>query len=375
MSLAKTKIGLPNIKITFKQAENEVIARSDRGTVVLIIRDDTDGSDGVHVYTQRSMLAADAAKFSTENYQYINDAMLAGPSQVTVIGIASAGAIADALAAADRLGYTGRLVVADGTADDYAAIVAYVKKAEAADISWHGLVYGVPSIDCKHVENLSSDNTAKVVWADSARGTTSGADALPLLAGILSACNVERSATYYVIDAIADIQANAESSTTIDADIDSGNLCLLRDQNKIRIARGVNTLQTINNTDSTNDMRFIDVVEVIDLVRDEVKRMFLDSYVGKRKNSADNQGLFTGEIISYFADLASRDILDKNYDNSASVDAVAMRSYWESTGLDTAKMDDAAIINRVIGRDVYVAMDFKPLQAMEGLTAVGTFVS
>ena len=122
-------------------------------------------------------------------------------------------------------------------------------------------------------------------------------------------------------------------------------------------------------------MRFIDVVEVIDLVRDEVKRMFLDSYVGKRKNSADNQGLFIGDVISYFADLASRDILDKNYDNMASVDAVAMRSYWESTGLDTTKMDDASIINRVIGRDVYVAMDFKPLQAMEGLTAAGTFVS
>ena len=186
----------------------------------------------MHVYTQRAMLAADAAKFSAENYQYINDAMLAGPSQVTVIGIAGEGAIADALSAADRLGYTGRLVVAGGTADDYAAIVAYVKKAEAADISWHGLVYGVPGVDCKHIENLSSDNTAKVVWADSARGTTSGADALPLLAGILSACNVERSATYYVIDAIADIEANAESSTTIDADIDSGNLCLLRDQNK-----------------------------------------------------------------------------------------------------------------------------------------------
>ncbi|MDO5548311.1 MAG: phage tail sheath C-terminal domain-containing protein [Eubacteriales bacterium] len=374
--MTKTKIGMPKIKISFQQAANETVERSDRGSVYLVIRDETDGAEGVHTYKRASALLADQGKYTGENYRYISDALLAGPSEVVVIAIGEEDTVGAALEAIDKMGTTGRVTVADGTAEDYAALIAFAKTAQEEDIGWHVLTYGEGGADCKHVENLSSKIVGNVVWSDEERGTTGGVELLPRLAGILSACNVVRSATYYVLDDLIDIiaatPAEGETAADIEDEIDSGNLCLFNDHGTIRIARGVNTLQTLNDTDNTDDMRFIDVVETIDLLRDDIRSLFLNQYVGQVKNSADNQALFVGELITLMQDYASAEILDSDYDNTAAVDADAMRAYWEAAGTDTSEMSDDDIKKKIVGREVYVRMTFKPLRAMEGVTVVGT---
>ena len=173
-------------------------------------------------------------------------------------------------------------------------------------------------------------------------------------------------------DIIAATPAEGETAAEIEDEIDGGNICLFNDHGTIRIARGVNTLQTINDTDNTDDMRFIDIVETIDLLRDDIRSLFLNQYVGKTKNSADNQALFVGELIALMQDYAAREILNSDYDNTAEVDADAMREYWETAGTDTSEMSDDDIKKKIIGREVYVKMSFKPLRAMEGITVVGT---
>ena len=372
----KITIGMPKIKISFRQELAESVERSDRGTVYLIVRDGTDGATGVHSYKRASALTADQAKYTAVNYQYISDALAAGPSEVVVVAIGAEDAIDEALDTIDKMGTTGRVTVADGTAADYAALVAFAKTAEAEDIGWHVLTYGEGGADCKHVENLSSKIVARVVWADSDRGTAGGVTLIPRLAGVLSACNVRRSATYYVLDDLTDIVAQdpgeGENAYSIETEIDKGNLCLFNDHGTIRIARGVNTLQTVNDTDSTNDMRFVDIVETVDLMRDDIRSLFLNNYVGQVKNSADNQALFVADLIAMMTGYAGEEILDADFANTAEINADAMRAYWESQGVDTGAISDDDIKKKIIGREVYVKMTFKPLRAMEGMTAEGT---
>lgn len=372
----KSTIGMPKIKISFRQVVRDTAERSERGSVYLIIRDGTDGAEGVHSYKRASALRADQSKYTDDNYQYIADALAAGPSEVVVVAIGADAEIGGALDTIDKMGTSGRITVADGDADDYAALIAFAKSAEEEEIGWHVLTYGEGGSDCKHVENLSSKIVGNVVWRDSERGTTGGVDFLPRLAGILSACNVERSATMYEVTDLSDVAAaeaaEGQSAPDIETEINAGNLCLFNDHGTIRIARGVNTLQTVNDTDSTDDMRWIDVVETIDLMRDEIRDLFREQYLGKRKNSADNQANFVGELISMMSDFAKQDILDGDFDNTASVDADAMRTYWEAAGTDTSGMTDDEVKKKIIGREVYVQLTFKPSRAMEGLTVVGT---
>jgi hypothetical protein len=366
----KSTIGMPKIKISFRQAVNETVDRSDRGTVYLIVRDGTDGAAGVHRYKRASALRADQAKYTEETYQYIADALAAGPSEVIVVAIGAEDEVSGALDTINKMGTTGRITVAGGDAEDFAALVSFAKNAEENDIGWHVLTYGEGGADCKHVENLSSKIVSNVVWKDSARGTTGGVDLLPRLAGILSACNVERSVTMYELDDLSDIAQSA--SADIDQEIDAGNLCLFNDHGVICIARGVNTLQTVDDTENTDMMRWIDIVEAIDLMRDEIRTLFRTQYLGKKKNSADNQANFVGDLIAMMNNLAKENVLDPDFDNTASIDVDAMRAYWESVGTDTSAMSDDEIKKKIIGREIYVQATFKPLQAVEGLTVAGT---
>ena len=119
-------------------------------------------------------------------------------------------------------------------------------------------------------------------------------------------------------------------------------------------------------------MRWIDIVEAIDLMRDEIRTLFRTQYLGKKKNSADNQANFVGDLIVMMNDLARENVLDPDFDNTASIDVDAMRAYWESVGTDTSAMTDDEIKKKIIGREIYVQATFKPLQAVEGLTVAGT---
>jgi hypothetical protein len=368
----KSTIGLPKIIISFRQTATETAERSERGTVYLILRDGTDGTAGVHTYTRASALRNDQNKYTEGNYQYLTDALAAGPAEVIAVVIGEEDAVDDALAAIDKMGTNGRITVANGTAEDYAALVSFAKTAEEQALGWHVLTYGEGGADCKHVENLSSKIVGTVEWTDSDRGTTSGVEFLPRLAGILSACNVERSATMYEVADLCDVTAaEADDTPDIDKVIDAGNLCLYNDHGSVCIARGINTLQTINDVDNTDQMRFIDIVEIIDLLRDEIQTLFRTQYLGQRKNSADNQANFISDLISLMGNLEKQEILDDDFENTAAVDVDAMRAYWEAAGTDTGEMTDDDIKKKTIGREVYVQITFKPLGAMEGLTVAG----
>ena len=72
-----------------------------------------------------------------------------------------------------------------------------------------------------------------------------------------------------------------EPVADLDAAIDGGSLCLFQDDDVIRVARGVNTLQTITG-DLTEDMKKITVVEAMDLIQEDIIRTFKTYYLGKK---------------------------------------------------------------------------------------------
>ena len=163
------------------------------------------------------------------------------------------------------------------------------------------LVTGQESADDIHVVNVA--NTAVTIRGEAS--STAMALYLPRLGGVLAACPMDESVTYKALEDLA----SAEPVEDVDASIDGGDLVLFADDDAVRIARGVNTLQTITG-DLTEDMKKIAVVEAMDLIQEDIIRTFKAYYLGKRKNTADNQALFVADILAYLTSLseAGRDL-------------------------------------------------------------------
>jgi hypothetical protein len=350
-------ITLPNIEIIFQQLASSFIARSERGIAVLIVKDDTDTTFSSKEYKSLNELLLDSALYTATNYQSIEDVLHFGVNKVVVVRIATTGTMVDALAIVESTVKTGWITTV-GLAADYTAIVDWIKAKESAGETYKAIVYNAVAPDCKHVVNFVNTN---VTFTD-ARGAKTGDAYLPSLLGILASCNVEKGSTYFVCDNLSSVVEVADN----DVAVNSGQFILINDFDQVKVGLGVNSLTTFTGN-NVEDMRYIDVVETMDLIVDDVRNTFKTDYVGKYKNSYENQVLFISAVNSYFERLAGEDILDPAYHNFADVNIAAQRNAWAILKPEAATWDDVTVKNAAYKRTVFLAGDVKILGSMENL--------
>jgi len=351
-------VTLPKILIKFQQLAASFVQRSERGIAILILRDDTEGGNGYAAYTDATELTD--APYTDANKQAITDAMSFGPLRVGVAKIGSTDELAAGLALVTAQEKTGWITVVDGTSTDWTALVTWIKAREAEDRSWKAVVYNATAPDSMHVVNFV--NTS-VTFADS-RGQKTGSAYTPSLVGLLAACNVERGATNYLCSNLSRVEVPESPDTVVGA----GKFILINDDDEVRVGVDVNSLTTTDGKTKTEDMKYIETVEAMDLLRDDIARTFREDYMGQYRNSLTNQMLFISAVNYYFQQLAASDILDPEYENSVEVDVAAQRSAWLGTGKsEAAEWDDATVRSNTFKRTVYLAGDVKILGSMANL--------
>ena len=353
-------MGLPVISVEFKKLAATAMIRSVRGILAVVIQDTT--SDvGWTSKAFTSLEEVDAKEFTSENYKILARAFLAAPYQVIVVRVGSEGTMETAQAILDKLSYNWVCAV---PANFQSGLVTYVKSINTPRRirKVKALVYNQSSADDMHIVSVSN-GTVTLTGGD----TVTMTNYLPRLAGLLAACPMDQSVTYAALD---DLEAVADVSN-LDTAIDGGSLCMFRDDNVIRIARGVNTLQTVSG-DVTEDMKKIAVVEAMDLIQEDIIRTFKTYYLGKKKNTADNQALFVADVSSYLRALADEGVVNKDEAISVSVDVAAMRAAWEADGVSTANMTDDQVKKKPYRAQVFVSAQAHILDAMEDMTMVFT---
>lgn len=351
-------VTLPKILIKFQQLAASFVQRSERGIAILILRDDTAGGNGYATYTDATELTD--APYTDANKQAITDAMSFGPLRVGVAKIGSTDELAAGLTLVTAQEKTGWITVVDGTSTDWTALVTWIKAREAEDKSWKAVVYNATAPDSMHVVNFV--NTS-VTFAD-ARGQKTGSAYMPSLVGLLAACNVERGATNYLCSNLSRVEVPESPNTVVSA----GKFILVNDDDEVRVGVDVNSLTTTDGKTKTEDMKYIETVEAMDLLRDDIARTFREDYMGQYRNSLTNQMLFISAVNYYFQQLAASDILDPEHENSVEVDVAAQRSAWLGTGKsEAAEWDDATVRSNTFKRTVYLAGDVKILGSMANL--------
>lgn len=354
---------VPEIRVTFLQRAGSLIERSQRGIATLIIRDDTDTSFDIKKYTSIPDADADKDLYTADNLRQIKDVLLSAPYITYIVRIGTSGTLSDALDLIRKKIKTSWIGVADAKAEDAEALVSWIKAQEQRQSYYRAVVYNAAAPDNKHVVNFC---TAKVTFADD-RGEKDGKDYIPSMLGILAACNIKRGATNYRCANLV----SAEETEDADGAVKAGKLILYNaDVDEVRIVTGCNSLTTTNGITLTEDMQYIETVEAMDLIADDIIRTFRETYLGNYRNDLDNQMLFIAAVNAYFRELAQPgiNVLDRQYANVAAVDIEAQRSAWLGVGKAEAQNWDADKVRAMtFKRSVFISADIKILGSMENL--------
>ena len=362
------KITLPYIDIAFKQLASTFVERSERGIPILIIRDNTDRSFNIKEYADIESLEADKALYTSENYQYMLDAMLFEPTKLVVIRINDQGeyevekddinVALNLIKKKYKTGWIGGVL----DAEDYSIIAKWVEARRSKDaLTFKTIVTGVDNSNSRGV--LEFDNPS--VTFNDVRGKQEAKYYIPSLIAICAKCNIKRGVTYYVCKNLLEVEEVAD----VDTALNKGKFILINDYDLVRVGLGINSLTEFDGEKTFEDMRYIDINEALDMISDDVREVYKTEYVGKVKNKYDNQVILISAINNYFSDLEDPDVevLDNTYDNKCFIDVDSQRKAWITIKDEARTWDDAKVKNMAFKRTVFLDGDIKVLGAMENL--------
>ncbi|WP_313757070.1 phage tail sheath C-terminal domain-containing protein [Tissierella sp.] len=348
-------IGMPKIDIIFKSLGASAIQRLEGGrTAVLIIKDSTDKTFTFAEYKSTADLdSKEQKKYTVENIQYIKDVLEGTPKKVLVARMdipttEGESGLADLLKVIKgKIEMNCWVGIADATQQETDDLISFVKDSVKNDKKrYKALVYKANASDDMHVINLTNEDASKYV---------------PYLLGYLAGLSLDMSTIAKPLQKLDMIKEHDD----LEEAINKGEFVLYNDEGEVRVARGINSLVTTGQG-ITDDMKFILIIEVMDLIYTDIYTTWKNSYKGKYKNSLDNQMLLIGAINSYFKALANDLLLDPNFNNKAMVDIEQQRlNNIPKYGEEVKAWDDNKVMEMTVGTNVYLTGNIKILNAME----------
>ena len=215
--------------------------------------------------------------------------------------------------------------------------------------------------------NQAADSEAVVNFAtgDILVGTTefTTAEYCSRIAGLIAGTPMTISCTYAPLPEVSDVGRLTREA--MDAAVDAGKFILFHDGEKVKVARGVNSLQTTTK-DKGDAWKKIKMVEVMDMIQTDIRTTAQDSYIGKYANSYDNKCLLVTAIKGYLVGLEQSGILQAG-SSSVGIDLARQEAYLQSVGTDTSKMSQQEIKEANTADKVFLEASIKILDAIEDI--------
>ena len=343
-------MGLPQILIEFKVKADTAIKRSGNGIVAVILKDATNTTFDTKIYTKEADIVQ--SHWSTASRDYLSKIFLGNPARVIVERIGTTDNYTDVLARLKNKVWN-YLTIPGITAPDATTVASWIKTQRAAKKTYKAVLPNNAAND----EGIINFTTEGIKVGTK---TYTAAEYCCRIAGALAGLPLTRSSTYYVLPEVESIT----ESTTPDADIDGGKLILINDGQKIKIARGVNSLVTLPNG-KTADMKKIKIIEGMDIIRDDIRSTFEEQYIGEN-NSYDNKVLFISAVNQYFKLLVMQGVLYDKFDNSAEID-IEEQTMWLMQKFDITEWDEEQIKTADTATFIFVLANIRLQDSIEDL--------
>ena len=148
------------------------------------------------------------------------------------------------------------------------------------------------------------------------------------IAGIIAGTPMTISCTYAPLPEVigCDVWTKEEMDTMAGA----GKLFFFFDGEKVKLARGINSLVTTVQDKGTSFQK-IKLVDLMDMMHDDIRTTAQDNYLGKYANSYANRCLLVTAIQGYLDQLAQEGLLEQDQ-NTAYIDVESTKIWLESNG-------------------------------------------
>lgn len=353
---------MPSINVVFKEKGVSAIERSERGIVLLILKEDILPSETeVNLYTVDD-IPKELSESNREQLELTLRGYINSPKKV----------IAEIISK-EADDYTDILKAIENKRFDYLAIPDIEETHIDTIATW---VKGMRTNKNKKIKAVLPDCTAdtegvinfvnKEIVTKSKTYTT--AQYCGRIAGIIAGTPMTISCTYAPLPEI--IGCDVWTKDEMDTMADSGKLFFFFDGEKVKLGRAINSLVTTVQ-DKGLSFQKIKLVDLMDMIHDDVRTTAQDHYLGKYANSYANRCLLVTAIQGYLDQLAQEGLLEQNQ-NTAYIDVESTKIWLESNGKYTkdelADMSEMDIKLANIGSNVFVAVQASLLDAMEDIT-------
>lgn len=343
-------MGLPIIDISFKQLAKTSVIRSQRGIVALILKDTTKTS--LTVFDEGDI----PSSLTEANQGLIKDVLKGSPNKIELYVLGTEGEISEALTYFEGVEFN-LMCMPSAETSDVTAIKAFIKKMNDVVKYKCDVIIANDKADSEAIINYTAKNI--VVGGESV--TTANHTAR--MAGLIEGTPLHQSITFATL---SDVDA-IENLTKEQADtrIDNGELILVREMGKIRVARGVNSLTTLTDTKG-NAFQKIKLRKTLNLIHNDLRRVIVEKYIGKVPNNYDNKCILITEIKNYLEELENEQLIEKV--SYVGIDLEAHKKWLkDNTNLDVNSMTEQEIKEANTQSNVFLAISLKTLDAMEDI--------
>ena len=367
--------GLPQVLIDFKTKGTTAIKRSARGIVVMVLKNET--TDTSNYYKINDVSDIPSEGLLDDNVDLIKKCLLGSPLRVLVYTLPNAD-VADAKVTfatilAKIAGIKWNYICApNSTEQEQQDLASWIKSQRSNKRKTFKAVCANQEADNEGIINFCTGNIKVKTSTDTSGNpvykTYTALQYTARIAGILAGLSLDRSATYFKLTEVEEV----EQYEDIDSLIDKGELLLFDEQDGdgVKIARACNSLTSFT-TDKGEDFRYIKIMEAVDMITDDIRDTFKKYYVGKVINDYDHKMLFITAILVYFDEIKGN-VLDRDGNNMVDIDEEYQANYAKLKGEDTSTMTAMEIRQYNTGTNVVLAGSVKPVNAMEDLKIVFT---
>lgn len=343
-------MGLPIIDISFKQLAKSAVIRSQRGIVALILKDTTKAS--LTVFDEGDIPSG----LTEANQGLIKDVLKGSPNKIELFVLGSGDNISEALTYFEGVEFN-LMCMPSAETSDVTAIKAFIKKMNDVVKYKCDAIIANDKADSEAIINYTAKNI--VVGGESV--TTANHTAR--MAGLIEGTPLHQSITFATL---SDVDA-IENLTKEQADtrINNGELILVREMGKVRVARGVNSLTSLTDTKG-NAFQKIKLRKILNLIHNDLRRVIVEKYIGKVPNNYDNKCVLITEIKNYLDELATEQLIEKV--NTVGIDLIAQKKWLkDNTSLDVNAMTEQEIKEANTQSNVFIAISLKVVDAMEDI--------
>lgn len=343
-------MGLPTIDISFKQLAKSAVIRSQRGIVALILKDTTKAS--LTVFDEGDI----PSNLTEANQGLIKDVLKGSPNKIELFVLGSEGQISEALTYFEGVEFN-LMCMPSAQTSDVTAIKAFIKKMNDVVKYKCDAILANDKADSEAIINY----TAKNIVVNGESVTTANHTAR--MAGLIEGTPLHQSVTFATLSDVDAIENLTKEQA--DSRIDAGELILVREMGKVRVARGVNSLTTLTDTKG-NAFQKIKLRKTLNLIHNDLRRVIVEKYIGKVPNNYDNKCVLITEIKNYLDELSNEQLIEKV--NEVGIDLVAQKKWLkDNTNLDINAMTEQEIKETNTQSNVFLAISLKVLDAMEDI--------